>query len=234
METAAGGALVRTNSYSADIWAPVTDAMVKCSETLQTDILETLQGVSQEELPEALKASNKTIIEGAKTFSNQNSEIMIDLWDQYDTNADGFLSIEELTKMQRHALQKTMDDLPKNIDTALDGFFKGYEIGLRAAVPEDQVVAQLEEMKSQRDAMYEAAKAEALAQLEKTLEPETFAKNIEDLWQAMDTNNDGQVTRDEFINMYLTHQVEIGMKQAYQQLGIDCLPDEEVPETIET
>lgn len=61
----------------------------------------------------------------------------------------------------------------------------------------------------------------AMAKFEEMLKPEELEQRVRDLWNAMDTNGDSVVTKDEFINMYLAHQVQVQMQEVYTAMGID-------------
>merc|ERR1711924_328337 len=65
----------------------------------------------------------------------------------------------------------------------------------------------------------------ARAKMDEMLEPEVMNKRVNDLWNAMDLNKDGQVTKDEFVSMYLAHQTKVQMEETYKAMGIELPAD---------
>eukprot|EP00656_Telonema_subtile_P025112 TRINITY_DN2722_c0_g1_i2.p1 TRINITY_DN2722_c0_g1~~TRINITY_DN2722_c0_g1_i2.p1 ORF type:complete len:111 (-),score=52.66 TRINITY_DN2722_c0_g1_i2:273-605(-) len=78
-----------------------------------------------------------------------------------------------------------------------------------------------------REHIVEQATQVALEKFDMLLAPEEHERRVNDLWQAMDLNHDGQVSKDEFVGMYLTHQIKVQMQETYATLGIDLSEVEE-------
>jgi len=224
--------LVRSNSYSAEVWTPVITALKTHNEALQQRVLEMFQGVGPDQMTAVCRESNKAMMVSAQEFAQQNVEIMTSLWDEYDKDGDGFLSVDELSSMQRHGLQRSMDDVDANIQLGVDGYFQGVKVGytsqgLYDMPANDPAYSSLgeetfaTEVLPQREAIVQQATEVAMAKFQELLKPEELEHRVRDLWNAMDTNGDSVVTKDEFINMYLAHQVQVQMQEMYTAIGID-------------
>merc|ERR1712086_1064100 len=75
--------LVRSNSYSAEVWTPVITALKTHNEALQQRVLEMFQGVGPDQMTAVCRESNKAMMVSAQEFAQQNVEIMTSLWDEY-------------------------------------------------------------------------------------------------------------------------------------------------------
>jgi len=228
--------LVTSNSYSAEVWTPVVTALKTHNEELQQTVLEMFQGVGPDQMAAVCRESNKAMVVSAQEFAQQNVEIMTSLWDEYDKDGDGFLTVDELSKMQRHSLQRSMDDVAANIQLGVDGYFQGVKVGYTNQGLYDMPASGLygpdaysslgeetfaTQVLPQRELIVIQSTEVAMAKFEEMLKPEELEQRVRDLWNAMDTNGDSVVTKDEFINMYLAHQVQVQMQEVYTAMGID-------------
>jgi len=228
--------LVTSNSYSAEVWTPVVTALKTHNEELQQKVLEMFQGVGPDQMAAVCRESNKAMVVSSQEFAQQNVEIMTSLWDEYDKDGDGFLTVDELSKMQRHGLQRSMDDVAANIQLGVDGYFQGVKVGYTNQGLYDMPASGLygpdaysslgeetfaTQVLPQRELIVIQATEIAMAKFEELMKPKGLERRVRDLWNAMDTNGDSVVTKDEFINMYLTHQVQVQLQEVYTAIGID-------------
>jgi len=228
--------LVTSNSYSAEVWTPVVTALKTHNEELQQKVLEMFQGVGPDQMAAVCRESNKAMVVSSQEFAQQNVEIMTSLWDEYDKDGDGFLTVDELSKMQRHGLQRSMDDVAANIQLGVDGYFQGVKVGYTNQGLYDMPASGLygpdaysslgeetfaTQVLPQRELIVIQATEIAMAKFEELMKPKELERRVRDLWNAMDTNGDSVVTKDEFINMYLTHQVQVQLQEVYTAIGID-------------
>lgn len=228
--------LVTSNSYSAEVWTPVVTALKTHNEELQQKVLEMFQGVGPDQMAAVCRESNKAMVVSSQEFAQQNVEIMTSLWDEYDKDGDGFLTVDELSKMQRHSLQRSMDDVAANIQLGVDGYFQGVKVGYTNQGLYDMPASGLygpdaysslgeetfaTQVLPQRELIVIQATEIAMAKFEELMKPEELERRVRDLWNAMDTNGDSVVTKDEFINMYLAHQVQVQLQEVYTAIGID-------------
>ena len=131
----------------------------------------------------------------ARQFANRHEKMMEALWNEYDKNStstraqplcdlicaeDGHLQIDELMKMQLHALQQNVEQVDDNVVTAIDSFFEALEVStvLSAALTGSWCMWQttyetqglsaedLEGIKAQRNTFIQSAKSKAHRQLE--------------------------------------------------------------------
>jgi len=228
--------LVTSNSYSAEVWTPVVTALKTHNEELQQKVLEMFQGVGPDQMAAVCRESNKAMVVSSQEFAQQNVEIMTSLWDEYDKDGDGFLTVDELSKMQRHGLQRSMDDVAANIQLGVDGYFQGVKVGYTTQGLYDMPASGLygpdaysslgeetfaTQVLPQRELIVIQATEIAMAKFEELMKPKELERRVRDLWNAMDTNGDSVVTKDEFINMYLAHQVQVQLQEVYTAIGID-------------
>ena len=96
-----------------------------------------------EKLQEISKQVFKEMLTMARQFANRHEKMMEALWNEYDKNStstraqplcdlicaeDGHLQIDELMKMQLHALQQNVEQVDDNVVTAIDSFFEALEV----------------------------------------------------------------------------------------------------------
>merc|ERR1712166_363847 len=189
------------------VWGPILDVMKRESEAQQANMLAKFQAASNpEELQEISKQVFKDLLTNAKDFSNRHADMMEALWDRYATLVDGHLQLEELITMQQHAMQHDAEKVDENVATAVDAFFESMETThtARGVSAED-----LQELKLQRDAMIASAKDKALQQLEVGMKPLALKKSAKDMWHAMDLDQDGVVTKEEFFKQYVVYPTEL-------------------------
>eukprot|EP00658_Telonema_sp_P-2_P065840 TRINITY_DN5499_c0_g2_i5.p1 TRINITY_DN5499_c0_g2~~TRINITY_DN5499_c0_g2_i5.p1 ORF type:complete len:236 (+),score=81.62 TRINITY_DN5499_c0_g2_i5:199-906(+) len=233
---------IRDSSYSVDIWQSLTAKLAEHSQMVQGQVLEMFQGVQPDQIPDVMGQCIEKVVEASKVFSQQNVDIMTKLWDEYDANGDGFLSIEELSKMQRHSMQKAADDLQANIEVAIDGYLQGVKVGFENAGLFDQEAdnpdqyeskgaQMLAEVHAQRGLMIEQATEGAKTKMDELLDPVEQERRCRDLWTAMDLNSDGVVTKTEYLDMYLAHQTKLQMEETFTAMGLEWHMPEHVSDT---
>merc|ERR1712166_634754 len=177
---------VHPSSGQDRVWGPILDVMKRESEAQQANMLAKFQAASNpEELQEISKQVFKDLLTNAKDFSNRHADMMEALWDRYATLVDGHLQLEKLITMQQHAMQHDAEKVDENVATAVDAFFESMETTHTArGVSADD----LQELKLQRDAMIASAK---------------------DKWHAMDLDQDGVVTKEEFFKQYVVYPTQL-------------------------
>eukprot|EP00658_Telonema_sp_P-2_P041681 TRINITY_DN29846_c0_g1_i1.p1 TRINITY_DN29846_c0_g1~~TRINITY_DN29846_c0_g1_i1.p1 ORF type:complete len:456 (-),score=137.29 TRINITY_DN29846_c0_g1_i1:214-1581(-) len=229
-----GPLLVRSNSFSEHMWTPLAQAkfdfFLKIGE-LFTQTLSGLQQPADEEsvLPK-LEVFGRQVLEQARQFGSQHVELTQKLWEKYDEDGDGQLSIQELEKLCVHAIRAMCMDMQvratKDVEDQVEAAKAALtQQGLFDQPSQDSEFSSLGEEILQERILVE--RGAALLQIKaamvvKTENATQIAKEqADDVFKCLDADKDGVVSREDFNKSFLENYIlKDGLKEVFTNLGL--------------
>lgn len=199
-------------------WGLLLDKTFKRAERLQVRVNKGLRELLETDHDEhgdmtSISSQFGTIAkEEAEAFIAANGSLFQQLFEEYDTNHDGLLSLEECAQCVRDSMIVVQGALPKYIRKLVELNQEGQK-KLFAALSHDEDGDDDDHLDSSPAIDSEVALCipignRIIAQL--LAQSDVVAK---DIWTAMDADHDGTVSREEFIHHFFSlnqHNVGIG------------------------
>eukprot|EP00656_Telonema_subtile_P050220 TRINITY_DN6455_c0_g1_i1.p1 TRINITY_DN6455_c0_g1~~TRINITY_DN6455_c0_g1_i1.p1 ORF type:complete len:490 (+),score=172.74 TRINITY_DN6455_c0_g1_i1:720-2189(+) len=229
-------ALTRSNSFSSELWSPLLLAMKGRVEQLQTQLMTGLQalgaGLSEQAVEQQIRTLNRTLRESAKAFAYEQVGATNALWDKYDTDGDGVLSVAEISKMLAHMTQANYHEMENQISGLVSQQMALVRTDLKnqglfeQPASKEQYASLGEELMAEKVAgecqdMVMQMKAQGIAQMQQVDDPEVLAAAAQAVHEQLDTDHDGKVTRDEFVRKFVSVQISEILRESYTMLGVD-------------
>lgn len=192
-----------------NLWTPLIRGQTKSMVQLQEQEIRKLSDSEWDRLTgnpvameEWMASLDELSIAEEKKFAKKNRDWYKALWTKYDANKDGQLSIEECRLMTRDALLNEKVLIPETTRQLVKRQAKIMIKAVRHTKLPPDTIAELEQ--KMLNSVAQSLDVEIAAAVAKYDEAIAMSDEIADqLWENMDQNHDGKVTKKEFLNYYV-------------------------------
>lgn len=184
------------NKSSTSVWDEVYKSSMKDAKKAQQVVIKQVNqqnGQNQD-------AVNDYVRKFEKEIEQKNRKLCAKIWDQYDEDKNGEMSMDELKKLLKDSLKASKEWTPRMIEEMMT---EGIEVSCQML--NDKEVATM--LKDRLKESFPMIRKNIEAEIDKYIQSSDVL--AVDLYKKMDANGDGKVVKVEFLDNYNQAVAEI-------------------------
>jgi len=181
---------------SADVWDRERDASLKFCQDQARDIMDLINKGQID--PENAQQVQEFTVRLHQDYTLKHRQLFLDIWNKYDLDHDGLLSRDECRGLVKDSLSASRRVMPSQIIDAIVSML---------------LLSSQEELDDEaRDAIKQRVSGLPITQIVEDQASKLIVRSDEladQLWERLDKDQDGRVTRDDFLEGYAEASNEI-------------------------